>query len=175
MKSILNLNYENVSRNTFDNELVKFTNKKKKLQTKNKFLKKILINKNNLYAIKKKIKKNKNKINHNIVISSESNKANKIIINLKYNNVRLITQNNIPKNCHYFIIQDKEFDLWIKNKITFEEVLGTRRFRYERYPNRYDVKVNSADTPMPYSSFLENKYLPQVEDIVLALENVCYI
>ena len=37
------------------------------------------------------------------------------------------------------------------------------------------VKVNSADTPMPYSSFLENKYLPQVEDIVLALENVCYI
>ena len=36
-------------------------------------------------------------------------------------------------------------------------------------------KINSADVPMPYSSVLENKYLPQVEDIVLAVEEVCYI
>ena len=126
----LELNYENISKNTFDNELVKFTNKKKKLQNKKKFIKKININKNNLYEIKKKIKKNKKKIDHNIVISSESNKANKIIINLKHDIVSLITQNKIPKNSHYFIVQDKEFDLWINNKITFEEVLGTRRFRY---------------------------------------------
>ncbi len=36
-------------------------------------------------------------------------------------------------------------------------------------------KVNSADVPMPYSSVLEKKYLPQVEDIIFALEKVCYI
>ena len=36
-------------------------------------------------------------------------------------------------------------------------------------------KVNSADVPMPYSSVLEKKYLPQIEDIVLAIEEVCYI
>ena len=36
-------------------------------------------------------------------------------------------------------------------------------------------KINSADVPMPYSSFLEKKYLPQVEDIVLAAKEVCYI
>jgi pyruvate dehydrogenase E1 component beta subunit len=36
-------------------------------------------------------------------------------------------------------------------------------------------KVNSADVPMPYSSILEKKYLPQVEDIVLAIKEVCYI
>jgi len=36
-------------------------------------------------------------------------------------------------------------------------------------------KVNSADVPMPYSSVLEKKYLPQVEDIILAIEEVCYI
>jgi pyruvate dehydrogenase E1 component beta subunit len=36
-------------------------------------------------------------------------------------------------------------------------------------------KVNSADVPMPYSSVLEKKYLPQVEDIVLAIKEVCYI
>ena len=36
-------------------------------------------------------------------------------------------------------------------------------------------KINSADVPMPYSSVLEKKYLPQVEDIILAIEEVCYI
>ena len=37
------------------------------------------------------------------------------------------------------------------------------------------LKVNSADVPMPYSSVLEKMYLPQVEDIILAIEEVCYI
>ena len=36
-------------------------------------------------------------------------------------------------------------------------------------------KINSADVPMPYSRVLEKKYLPQVEDIILAIEEVCYI
>ena len=36
-------------------------------------------------------------------------------------------------------------------------------------------KVNSADVPMPYSSVLEKKYLPQINDIVLAIKEVCYI
>ena len=36
-------------------------------------------------------------------------------------------------------------------------------------------KVNSADVPMPYSSVLEKKYLPQVDDIILAIKEVCYI
>jgi pyruvate dehydrogenase E1 component beta subunit len=36
-------------------------------------------------------------------------------------------------------------------------------------------KINSADVPMPYSSVLEKLYLPQVEDIVMAIEEVCYI
>ena len=36
-------------------------------------------------------------------------------------------------------------------------------------------KVNSADVPMPYSSVLEKKYIPQKKDIVLAIKEVCYI
>ena len=36
-------------------------------------------------------------------------------------------------------------------------------------------KINSADVPMPYSSVLEKKYLPQIEDIILAIKEVCYI
>jgi len=37
------------------------------------------------------------------------------------------------------------------------------------------IKVNSADVPMPYSSILEKMSLPQVEDIVQAIKEVCYI
>ena len=37
------------------------------------------------------------------------------------------------------------------------------------------IKVNSADVPMPYSSELENLYLPQVDDIVKAVKEVNYI
>ena len=37
------------------------------------------------------------------------------------------------------------------------------------------INVNSADVPMPYSKVLENLYLPQTEDIVNALKEVCYI
>ena len=37
------------------------------------------------------------------------------------------------------------------------------------------LKVNSADVPMPYSRELEKIYLPQVDDIVLAIQEVCYI
>ena len=37
------------------------------------------------------------------------------------------------------------------------------------------IKVNSADVPMPYSRVLEKKYLPQVDDIILAIKEVCYI
>ena len=36
-------------------------------------------------------------------------------------------------------------------------------------------KINSADVPMPYSSVLEKKYLPQVDDIIKAIEEICYI
>ncbi len=37
------------------------------------------------------------------------------------------------------------------------------------------LKVNSADVPMPYSSVLEEMYLPQIQDIILAIEKSCYI
>ena len=36
-------------------------------------------------------------------------------------------------------------------------------------------KINSANVPMPYSSVLEKQYLPQIEDIFSAIEEVCYI
>ena len=37
------------------------------------------------------------------------------------------------------------------------------------------TKVNSADVPMPYSSVLEKIYLPQIEDIIKAVKQVCYL
>ena len=145
----IHLYYEKISRKKFNNELIKFTNKKKKLSIKIKKVKKITINKIKLKFIKNKIKNNKNKLNHNIVVSSKSFKNDKIVINLKTDNVFLKKQSKIPENCHYFIIEDNEFNLWLNNKITFEEVLGTRRFRYNRNPNVYRVEINQI-----YTNFL---------------------
>ena len=99
--------------------------------------------------IKKKILKNTNKLSHKILISNESQKDNKICIDIKNDNVSIYKKNKLPFNCHYFTVQDNEFSQWIKKKITFEEVLGTRRFTYERYPNNYNVKINSI-----YTNFL---------------------
>ena len=145
----ISLYYEKISQKRFDKELVKFTNKKKQLSKKVKTIKKVPITKNKLEFIRNKIKLNSNKIDHNIVISKKSNSKEKIIINLKTNNVICRYQTTIPENCHYFIVQDNEFNLWLNNKITFEEVLGTRRFRYNRNPNIYRVEINQI-----YTNFL---------------------
>ena len=145
----ISLYYEKISCKKFNDELIKFTNKKKKVSKKNKNVKKILINKKALEHIKNKIKKNNNKLDHNIVISCKSFQDEKIIINLKSDNVFLKKQTKIPANCHYFILEDNEFNLWLNNKITFEEVLGTRRFRYNRNPNIYRVEINQI-----YTNFL---------------------
>ena len=58
-------------------------------------------------------------------------------------------QTKITEKRHYFIVEDNEFNLWLNNKITFEEVLGTRRFRYNRNPNIYRVEINQI-----YTNFL---------------------
>ena len=146
---VISLDYKKISKKKFDDELVKFTNKKKKLSPKIHKIKKSTISNKKLILIENKIKKNKNKLEHNIVISSKSKKNEKIIINLKKDNVILKRQNSIPDNCHYFIVEDNEFNLWLNNKITFEEVLGTRRFRYIRNPNIYRVEINQI-----YTNFL---------------------
>ena len=84
-----------------------------------------------------------NKLNHKILISNISQKDNKICIDIKNDNVSIYTKNKLPYNCHYFMVQDNEFNQWINKRLTFEEVLGTRRFTYERYPNKYNVKIYS--------------------------------
>lgn len=141
--------FENITSYKFNTQLEKFTYKKIRLINHKKIKKKVMINKNHLKIIRNKISKNKYKLDHKILVSNESQKNQKICINIKNNNVSVYNKENLPLNCHYFIVQDNEFNQWIKKKITFEEVLGTRRFTYERYPNNYNVKVNSI-----YTNFL---------------------
>ena len=142
----IQLFYENVNKQYFDCELVKFTNKKKQTQVKRSKIKTTIINDKKLFNIKNKISKNCNKIDHNIVISSKSKKNLKIVINLKEDSVVLNNTSKTPNKSHYFILEDNEFNLWLNNKITFEEVLGTRRFRYIRNPNMYHVEINQIYT-----------------------------
>jgi hypothetical protein len=123
-----------------------FTIKKRNLLNYKKITKKTKISKYFLNILRKKISKNKNKIDHKILVSNESQKNNKICVNIINNTVSILNKNELPLNSHYFIVQDVEFNQWLNNKITFEEVLGTRRFRYERNPNAYNVKINSIYT-----------------------------
>ena len=138
--------YEKISKKTFNNQLENFTYKKIKLINHKNINKIIKIDNKHLNFIKKKISKNKNKLNHKILISNISQKNNKICINVKNNNVSIYIKKKLPFNCHYFMVQDNEFNQWINKRLTFEEVLGTRRFTYERYPNKYNVKINSIYT-----------------------------
>ena len=55
------------------------------------------------------------------------------------------------------------------------EITAFVQFEAFNYLDAPIKKVNSADVPMPYSKELEKKYLPQVEDIIIAIEEVCYI
>ena len=145
----LNCFYEKISTKKFNKHLEKFTIKKRNLLKFKKINKKIKLSNKDLKILYKKISKNKNRLNHKILVSNESQKNIKICVNIFNNNVTIYKNSTLPFNSHYFIVQDNEFNQWIKNKITFEEVLGTRRFRYERNPNKYDVKVNSI-----YTNFL---------------------
>jgi len=138
--------YQNIQKKEFNDKLIKFTLSKKKITKNINDIKIVEFNNTIKKNIQRKIKKNPNKLDHNLVISSKSKQNKKIIINLKNDKVSYLIDNKLPFNSHYFILEDNEFNLWVKNKISFEEVLGTRRFRYERYPNVYQVKINQIYT-----------------------------
>ena len=138
--------YKNISKKEFNKNLIKFTLKKKSMIKKNIVSKSIKFDKILKKEIQEKIKKNPNKLDHKIIISSKSKKNNKIVINLNNDNVSFSNEKKIPLNSHHFILEDNEFNLWLNQKLSFEEVLGTRRFRYERYPNVYQVKINQIYT-----------------------------
>ena len=145
-KDTIRCYYENITSKKFNKMLELFTIKKRNLLNYKKITKKTKISKNFLKILRKKISKNRNKIDHKILVSNESQKNNKICVNIINNTVSILNKNELPLNSHYFIVQDVEFNQWLNNKITFEEVLGTRRFRYERNPNAYNVKINSIYT-----------------------------
>jgi hypothetical protein len=75
------------------------------------------------------------------VIGSHNPKNGKILINLYNDEVYIYKNELLPDNCHYFKLETNEFNKWLKGKLTFEEVLGTRRFRYIRKPNTYNVNI----------------------------------
>ena len=139
--------FENVKTKKFNLELRKFINygRKKKNNTKGNgnYIK---IDQKHLNFIRKKISKNDNKLDHKIIVSSNKFKDKKILINLLNDNVSIYQKKELPNQCHYFTVEINEFNDWLKGKITFEEILGTRRFRYFRKPNIYRVEINQIYT-----------------------------
>ena len=45
------------------------------------------------------------------------------IFNIINNKVSILDKKEIPLNSHYFIVQDVEFNQWLNNKITFEQLI----------------------------------------------------
>jgi len=113
----------------------KIKNNKKKLITKP-----INITNKHLSIIKKKLTSIKDKIDHKVLIEAK-NSNNKILINILNNDVSIYKNKVLPDNCHYFKLDNNEYNMWLERKLTFEEVLGTRRFKYIRKPNIYNVKI----------------------------------
>ena len=79
----------------------------------------------------------------------------------------------------YFIFFDRsmvQYGVWVfvDVNIGHMETFNNKNEAFD-YLDAPIKKINSADVPMPYSSVLEKKYLPQVNDIVLAIKEVCYI
>ena len=138
--------YEDVSSKKFNYELKKFINNKKKSKKKSSSVRTLPIKQRHLRQITTKIKRNKNKLDHKIVIESNNSQNNKILINLNNNQVSIYKKKILPNNSHYFKVEPNEFNQWLKGKLTFEEVLGTRRFRYTRKPNIYEVKIMQVYT-----------------------------
>ena len=132
--------YENISVKKFNYEMKKFIKKIKK-NNKKLFTRTLNPKSKHLSIIRKKVSSIKDKINHKIIIDSKNSNNNKILINLLTNEVSIFKNEVLPNNCHYFKLENKEYNMWLENKLTFEEVLGTRRFKYIRIPNTYNVKI----------------------------------
>jgi metal-dependent hydrolase (beta-lactamase superfamily II) len=132
---------ENVTTKKFNLELKKFINSNKKNKINNSSYKQLKIKKNYLLNIQKKLNKNPHKVKHEIIIGSKNSNKDKICINLYTNKVTIFNIQTLPNNCHYFKLNVNEYNKWLTGNLTFEEVLGSRRFRYIRKPNNYNVKV----------------------------------
>lgn len=134
--------YEKVSKKSFDQSLKKFL---QKCTSNADFRKKIKINLNktdDFSWIENKVKKNPNKIDYKLVLEDENNNSAKILIDLKNDKVSKITNLKNLDKFHYFKLNSFIFNEWLEQKITFEEVIGTRRFRLQRVPNVYRVDIN---------------------------------
>jgi len=133
--------YENVTTKKFNLELKKFINNNRKNKINISSKKQIKTKRIHFLNIQKKISQNPDRVKHKIIIGSKNSIKDKICINLYTNKVTIFNKQTLPNNCHYFKLEVNEYNKWLSGKLTFEEVLGSRRFTYIRKPNNYSVKV----------------------------------
>jgi hypothetical protein len=148
---LLKPRYETVSKKKFKAELKKFLiNSLSKNNIVTNYKKQIKINLNNIGNfswIEEKLNKNKKKIKFNLILQDEKIDNNKILINLKNNKAKIINKiDNSLAPYQYFKINSYVFNKWLNQEIRFEEIIGTRRFRLTRVPNKYNLNINEIYT-----------------------------
>jgi hypothetical protein len=81
-------------------------------------------------------------------IQGRVSKAPKINHMIQVNNVFVDCQEltaslcpDLQKNHTRFLVDEKEFLQWVAGTLTFEEVIGTRRFTYSRQPDEYNLEA----------------------------------
>lgn len=89
--------------------------------------------------------KNMETVDHDIRITTlglapDSNPI-KIEVNLSDYSVKSVANWTPGRKYHCFKVEPIALNPWLRNEISFEEVIGTRRFRVERAPNEYNLKV----------------------------------
>lgn len=66
--------------------------------------------------------------------------VNNVVVDTEHLRVS-ISRRRVDKSCTRFRVDKREFTQWLTGQITFEQVIGTRRFRCCREPNIYNLRV----------------------------------
>ena len=74
-------------------------------------------------------------VNHSVIVNK------KIAIDLEHLSVNQNGQHLASHDITMFNFDVEVYEDWIKNRITFEQAIGTRRFECYRYPNTYNLQV----------------------------------
>ena len=97
----------------------------------------------NLTWLTEKLKRSNAKpVDHQIRVESTGSDGLMIEIDLSKQSAERVSEWHAQgTGYHHFKVEPLALQAWLEKRITFEEIIGTRRFRIERVPNEYNLPV----------------------------------
>lgn len=78
---------------------------------------------------------------HTIRLEGPGEPSVKVELDLRTQQAKVVDSWEAGSPYHHFRIEAEPMKLWLENKLTLEGIIGTRRFRVERVPERYDPQI----------------------------------